>query len=78
MNGRIEMFFTLLKEIPEEIAKLGVNTGDKITTAVSYRYKKEDLLKTLENYFQKVTLLVAPSGKTAVAVCSNFRSVIPR
>ena len=67
-NGRIEMSFKLLTEPPLAAKLLGVKTGDTITTAISYRYKIEELNQILNRYFQKVELFKSKAGSIVVAL----------
>ncbi len=72
-NSRVEMYYTLLRDI--EISFLGrtvnFSKGDQIIVAVSYKYRKEDFMSFMKMYFSDVGLFVSKDGSYALALCKK-------
>ena len=69
-QGRIELRFKLLSNIPEVLNSKSVAVGDEVVTAVSYRYTENELNYTLEKHFSRHQIFKSVEGNAAVAVCS--------
>jgi len=51
------------------LKKLGFLDGDRIVTAVSYRYTVQGLQDVLEKHFGSHKLFYSQDGNTCVALC---------
>lgn len=67
-NGRVELQFSLKEDPGEELQRLGLKKGSIIVTAVSYRYRKEEIEALMERYFSSYRTFLSPDGATVLAV----------
>ena len=72
-NSRVEMYYTLLRDMDISFLGRTVNfsKGDQIIVAVSYKYRKEDFMSFMKMYFSKVDLFVSKDGSYALALCKK-------
>lgn len=68
VGGRVECVFRLNGEIPKVLMDSGVKPGDRITTAISYRYTEASLQDALAQNGWRGRVFLSSSGHTAVAV----------
>lgn len=63
------MVFTITGDVPAELRGTSLRAGDRIVTAVSYRYTEDKLRAVLRRHFSEVRCFFSDDGGTAVAVC---------
>jgi Histidine-specific methyltransferase, SAM-dependent len=69
IRGRIEMGFTILR--PVRIGETSIAAGREIVTSISYRYRYQDLLSTLNRRFSIVQPFCDEQGRCAVIRISS-------
>ena len=73
MNSRVEMFYTLQKNI--KISQFGkdvhFHVGDQIVVAVSYKYNKNEFSKFMKMYFDDTKVFVSNDSSYALALCKK-------
>ena len=72
-NSRIEFYSTIKtdKIIEFQNRKVEFNKGDKIIIAVAYKHDKNDLLTSLNMYFDEVTLKLSEDKSTGLVFCKK-------
>ncbi|MDP1728993.1 MAG: L-histidine N(alpha)-methyltransferase [archaeon] len=72
-NSRVEMYYTLQKDVVVSFLgrTVNFNYGDQIIVAVSYKYRKEDFMSFLKMYFSNVELFVSKDGSYSLALCKK-------
>jgi uncharacterized SAM-dependent methyltransferase len=70
-NSRIEMYYTLLKDVKLSFIDKAVylNKGDQIIVALSYKYNKNDFRKFMKMYFPEVKVFSTKDDSYALALC---------
>lgn len=69
-NGRVEMSFAVNGLIPHGLESQGFCRGDRVLTAISYRYRSEQFADLMAAHFSSVEIFKSETGKTAIAVCA--------
>lgn len=67
-NGRVELQFSLNGDPNDELQSLGLREGNIIVTAVSYRYRKEEITALMDRYFKSYRTFISMDGATMLAV----------
>ncbi|MFA5992779.1 MAG: L-histidine N(alpha)-methyltransferase [Candidatus Pacearchaeota archaeon] len=72
-NSRIEILYTLKKDkkITFQNKTIEFNRGDKIITAISYKYDKYDFMAFMKMYFEDVKMYVSPDEMYALVLCKK-------
>lgn len=72
-NSRVEMFYTVLKDIKLNFLDKTVyfNKGDQIIVALSYKYNQDDFKSFLKLYFDYVKVDISPDEGYALALCEK-------
>jgi hypothetical protein len=67
-NGRVELQFRLNGNPNETLQSLGLRDGNIIVTAVSYRYREEEITALMQRYFKSNRIFLSMDGSTLLAV----------
>lgn len=70
-NSRVEMYYTIKKEKPISFLgkKVNFHVGDQIIVALSYKYRREDLITYLKLYFDNVDMYCTDDGSYSLILC---------
>ena len=69
-NQRIEMGFTLRRDI--RVRNLTIKRNTKIITAISYRYTKQALIRTISDYFKHFEIYQSPKHDISLVTFKLF------
>jgi hypothetical protein len=67
-NGRVELQFRLNGNPNETLQRLGLKEGHIIVTAVSYRYREEEITALMRRYFKSHRIFLSMDGSTLLTV----------
>jgi len=72
-NSRVELYYTLKKDviIKTDGKSIQLLQDDIIITAISYKYNKKSLKKTLSKYFKKITIMTDHEDVYSIAFCQK-------
>jgi hypothetical protein len=65
-NGRVEFVFRINDDVPKVLSDRGVRIGDRVKTAVSYRYAMSELNAAFVRHGFSGRAFFSPDGRTAV------------
>lgn len=72
-NSRIEMFYTVKKDVKISFLDKDVpfNKGDQIVVAISYKYNKDDFKGFMDIYYDDVEVFTSEDDSYALALCKK-------
>lgn len=73
LNSRLEFYYKIKKDLNVGFQKkeLYMKEGDELVVGFAYHYQKEELVRFLKIYFDRVVLKTADDGSYALAICEK-------